>query len=477
MAKTFKNRGWDYLIFGLSVFLVFCLIFEGYIELPVWVSWLGRWHPALLHFPIVLLVVALLLEFTRKGVPRNLLLTAVIFALVTAISGFFLGKDHDPKGDLLYWHQWLGGGVALLAAIWYGLEQTKWKTSLLTRFVQVVLVGFIGFAGHYGGMVTHGEDFLAFPGSGEEEKIPENPLIYQDVVGRILKKNCVSCHNPNKKKGELLMTSRADLLKGGESGHTVIPRDPGKSELIRRLQLPEEDEEHMPPEGKKPLSETEIGIIERWIALGASDTLRLEQLDKTESLVTLVRELMEPDPMEKWAGLPPVADSTLQNLASDYLTVQRVANGSDAIAINAYLPPEYNSKKVEALQRIAGNIVYLDLSGLPLGTAEIKMVAQCENLERLELDGTTVTDSDFALLPKLGNLQLLKVYQTELGDRSIPVLEQLVALENLYLWETNVSEKALEGLHKSRPDLRMETGLEIARDSVAVPVVDGEESR
>ncbi len=474
MSKALKSRGWEYLIFGLSVFLVFCLVFERYIELPVWVSWLGRWHPVLLHFPIVLLGVAVLLSFTRKGIPLSLLLTAVIAALITAISGFFLGKEHDPKGDLLYWHQWLGGGVALLAAIWYGLEKVEWETRLGTRIVQVALLGFIGFAGHYGGMVTHGEDFLAFPGSGEEERIPENPVIYQDVVGRILKKNCVSCHNPNKMKGELLMTSLAELLKGGESGHTLIPGDPENSELVRRLHLPAEDEDHMPPEGKRPLSDTEIGIIERWIALGASDTLRLDQLDKTESLATFVRELMEPNPMEKWAGLPPVADSTLQNLASDYLTVQRVANGSDAIAINAYLPPEYTSRMVEGLQRIAGNIVYLDLSGLPMGTAESKMVAQCENLERLELDGTTISDSDFALLQELGKLQLLKVYQTELGDRSIPVLEQLPMLEQLYLWDTNVSEKALDGLRKARPELMMETGLEVARDSVSAPKGDAE---
>jgi hypothetical protein len=62
-----------------------------------------------------------------------------------------------------------------------------------------------------------------------------------------------------------------------------------------------------------------------------------------------------------------VADSTLQNLASDYLTIQRVASRSDAIAINAYMPPEYDPGDISDLDRIAGNIVYMDLSGLPLG--------------------------------------------------------------------------------------------------------------
>jgi hypothetical protein len=230
----------------------------------------------------------------------------------------------------------------------------------------------------------------------------------------------------------------------------------------------------MPPEGKNPLTETETGILERWIALGASDTLRLEQLEKTEMLATLVRELMEPDPLEKWAELPAVADSTLQNLASDYLTIQRVASRSDAIAINAYMPPEYDPGDISDLDRIAGNIVYMDLSGLPLGEEELKMIALCTNLERLELDGTAITDAHFALLHELGKLRLLKVYQTSLSDQSIPVLEQLAGLEDLFIWQTNVSEQAVEDLKRSRPELRTETGLDIARDTVLQAQVETE---
>jgi len=459
MAYTSKNRWVDYAIFGLSIFLIFCLVFESYIELPVLVAWVGRWHPLILHFPIVLLLIAIFLGLTGKKIPRKLLIVAVFAALITAISGFFLGKESVAKGDLLFWHQWLGGGVALLSAIWYWLVGVQMGTSIHSKVLQIALVGLIIFTGHYGGMVTHGEDFLALPADKAQEKIPDNPLIYQHVVGRILENNCVSCHNPNKQKGQLLMTSLDEIMKGGEVGNTIVTGDPEASEIIRRLHLPMEDEEHMPPDGKKPLDDNEIEILERWIALGASDTLRLNHLEDNEPLVALVKGLMEPDPMEKWKDLPKVADSTIQNLSSDYLTINRIANNSDALSVAAYLPPEYDSKYILNLNRVAQNIVELDLSGLPIGAEEMGLVSRCINLEWLELDRTPITDTEIDTLKNLTKLRLLKVYQTDIGDKSIATLKELPNLKSLYLWETNASSKTLSDLKSAKMNLLIDNGI------------------
>ncbi len=461
MTYTTKNRSVDYAVFGLSIFLIFCLVFESYIELPVLVAWVGRWHPLILHFPIVLLLIGIFLGLTgKKVVPRKLLTVAVVTALVTAISGFFLGRESETKGDLLFWHQWLGGGLALLAALWYGLEGLQLKKPIYSKILQIVLLVLIPFTGHYGGMVTHGEDFLALPLGKKEEKIPENPLIYAHVVDRILDNNCVSCHNPNKQKGQLLMTSLDNLLKGGEVGNTIIPGDAENSELIRRLHLPLEDEEHMPPEGKKPLDERETKILERWIALGASDTLRLNQLEDSDPLVALVKGLMEPDPIEKWKNLPKVADSTIQNLASDYLTINRIAVNSDALSAAAFLPPEYNPQYILNLQRVAQNIVELDLSGLPLGPQEMGVVAQCKNLEWLELDRTPITDVEIDTLKNLSKLRLLKVYDTNIGDKGVEVLKELQSLKSLYLWKTNASQNVLDDLKSTRKNLIVDDGID-----------------
>ncbi len=473
MVSTSKKRWVDYLIFGLSVFLVFCLVFEQFVQLPPMVSWLGRWHTLVLHFPIVLLLIAVFMGLGGKQIPRKLLIIAVLSALATAIFGFFLGMETPVKGDLLFWHERLGAGLALVSAFWYWLESMGLGQKVYSKGLQVVLIGLVGFTGHYGGMVTHGEDFLALPSDRTQEKIPDNPLIYKDVVGRILANNCTSCHNPNKRKGELLMTNLETLLKGGKSGHTVVPGDPIKSEIIRRLHLPMEDEEHMPPEGKKPLNEDEVRILERWIALGASDTLRLDHLDLNEPMVGLVKGMMDPNPSEKWAALPIVADSTLQHLSSDYLTIERVASNLNALSIDVFLPPKYDAKPIMALKRIAQNIVELDLSGLPIGAEEMGLVKASKNLEWLELDRTPVGDSEMDSLQSLSHLKLLKIYGTQIGDKSIDIFKSLENLKSLYIWETDVTLAVLEALKTEKPNLMIDNGINedtkaffVASDSV-----------
>ncbi|MBC8770631.1 hypothetical protein H4O18_21780 [Arenibacter sp. BSSL-BM3] len=460
MAQKNSSPWVDYVIFGLTVFLIFCLIFESFIDLPSLVAWLGRWHPLILHFPIVLLLMAAAIGLFNRIVPKLLLTVATLSALVTAITGFFLGTETVPKGDLIFWHQWMGSGVAILAVLWYWLSTNHLQQTYLVKGIQVVLILLVGFTGHFGGMITHGEDFLALPKSKKLEKIPENPLIYEHIVHRVLDNNCIGCHNPNKTKGELLMTSLGELIKGGESGPALVIGDPMNSELIRRLHLPLEDEEHMPPEGKKPLSDNEIQILERWIALGASDTLRLDDLDNNEPLAGMVKKMMEAGTSNSWAKLPKVADSTLQNLASDYITIKRISSNSQALSISVFLPPDYDPKNITDLKRISDNIIELDLSGIPLGEKEMELVGMCKNLEWLEVDRTPITDTEFNKLKGLENLRVLKAYETGITDNSVVVLKDFKRLQSLYVWETQISEAGLTELKEALPNLLLDHGID-----------------
>lgn len=451
----------DYAIFGGTIFLMFCLIFDSYIKLPNLVAWLGHWHPVMLHFPIVLLGIAIFLSFTGKNVPKLLLTVAVVTTLITAISGFFLGKAAGTKGDLLFWHQWLGGGVTIGSVIWYWLDSANLGSKIYTKALQVILAGLIGFTGHYGGMVTHGEDFLALPTDKRDAELPEDPLIYHDVVARILDESCVKCHNPNKRKGELLMTNISQLLKGGETGPSIIPGNYEESELVQRLHLPDSHDEHMPPEGEKNLTDSEIQIIERWIALNASDTLLLSHLDNSEPLLTLVEEMQKPDLAEKWAQLPVIEDTTITAFSSDYVTIKRIANNANALAVNMYNPPQYTSDLITNLKPIAANIIQMDLSGLPIGKLELGLISGCENLEWLELDRTPITDVETDTLKVLSKLRTLKIYDTAIADKTLSILKNMESLEQIYLWKTQVTEGALDDLIKAKPAIRVNKGIDL----------------
>lgn len=460
MSQRRTLRWLDYAIFGGTIFLIFCLIFDSYIKLPNLVAWLGHWHPVVLHFPIVLLCISIFLGLTGKNIPRSLLKMAAVTALITAILGFFLGKEASTKGDLLFWHQWLGGGVAIASVIWYWLDTSDLGSKIYTKALQIVLIGLIGFTGHYGGMVTHGEDFLTLPVDKRDAELPEDPLIYQDVVARILNESCVKCHNSNKRKGELLMTNISQLIKGGESGPSIIHGNHEESELTQRLRLPDSNEEHMPPEGEKNLTDSEIQIIERWIALNASDTLRLSHLDNSEPLLVLVEAMQQPDESQKWKQLPMIADSTIAAYSSDYVTIKRMANSVNALTINMYEPPEYTSDLITDLKPIAANIVQMDVSGLPIGKQELGLIANCKNLEWLEIDSTPITDVETDILKVLSKLRNLKIYDTAIGDKTLTTFKNIESLEQIYLWKTKVTEKGLQEFRKVRPSIHINTGVD-----------------
>src|SRR5258708_38763225 len=75
-------------------------------------------------------------------------------------------------------------------------------------------------------------------------------------------------------------------MLGGKDGPVISPREPGKSEMYRRITLPLDSKDFMPAEGKPSLSPEETKIIEVWIAAGATnhipeeETLGLPQSDE-----------------------------------------------------------------------------------------------------------------------------------------------------------------------------------------------------
>lgn len=61
-----KSAGGN-IVFVLTIFIFFLLVFEGQLVIPVWLQPVGRMHPLILHFPIVVILIAMGLEFFRFG--------------------------------------------------------------------------------------------------------------------------------------------------------------------------------------------------------------------------------------------------------------------------------------------------------------------------------------------------------------------------------------------------------------------------
>jgi formylglycine-generating enzyme required for sulfatase activity/cytochrome c553 len=86
----------------------------------------------------------------------------------------------------------------------------------------------------------------------------------------ILEMNCVSCHKPDKTKGDLDMTTLATTLKGGENGTALVPYDPKASPLYTHTTLKEDDDDLMPPvKSGGPLKVEQQEKLRLWVAQGA----------------------------------------------------------------------------------------------------------------------------------------------------------------------------------------------------------------
>jgi formylglycine-generating enzyme required for sulfatase activity len=94
----------------------------------------------------------------------------------------------------------------------------------------------------------------------------------------ILESTCLSCHGAEKPKGDLRLDSRANAVKGGDSGAAVVPGQPQKSPLYTSTVLPPGHDDIMPPKGD-PLSKEQTERLRLWIEQGAEwpESLTLKQ--------------------------------------------------------------------------------------------------------------------------------------------------------------------------------------------------------
>lgn len=92
------------------------------------------------------------------------------------------------------------------------------------------------------------------------------PPTFDDDVLPIFREKCCGCHNPDKKKGGLDLTSHGQTMAGGSSGEVIAAGDADGSYLWQLASHASEPK--MPPESDK-LPADALDVIKRWITGGA----------------------------------------------------------------------------------------------------------------------------------------------------------------------------------------------------------------
>lgn len=466
IKPTYKALA-ENLLFALNIFIIFFLLFGDRIAIPQWLQPIGRLHPVILHFPIVILIAAAIMEFFRFS-PKTkesdvyseiagwLLLAGALLAGITAIMGLFLSKEQGYDGDTVEYHKWFGVFVVFIATFFYWCRDKKWYNPRLAKSVAVVGIVCITMAGHFGADITHGENFILAPvwHTGGPQVPIDKAYVFKDVVEPLFESKCNSCHSPSKTKGGLMLTDEKAIMKGGKDGKIIIPGQPQISLLLQRIHMPDGDKKHMPPIGKPQLTSEEMTLLYQWVKQNAPFNKKVTDLPANDSLRMAAVPFLKPaDETEETFDFSAADDREIKKLNNNYRVIYPLAQGSPALGVDIYNKAAYQPKVLEELSPIKKQVVWLNLDRMPVKDAELKTISQFENLRTLNLDFTDVTGATIKELAKLKFLRSLSLAGDKIDLNAIKQIYTIKSLEKIALWDSGLSDAELQSLQKSNPHL------------------------
>lgn len=368
----------------------------------------------------------------------------------------------------------MGIGVAVVSIVFYFIRRRE-LFAKQQWLVAVFLLLFVMITGHFGGSLTHGSDYLtasftSLSGDSMETMISkpipnvQEAVVYTDIVQPIFKSKCYSCHGPNKQKGRLRIDQPELLMKGGKNGEVILAGNAAESELIKRLLLPREDDDHMPPKEKPQLTDQQVALLHWWITGGADFIKKTKELDQPEKLKPALLALQNAVEEKKQApGIPlnPVDkadEAAIQKLKEKGVIVLPVAVNSNYLLANFVNNDSVSDRDIALLLPIKKQLVWLKLGGTSTSDSSMAIIARCINLTRLQLNHTYITDKGLKLLSPLVALQSLNLVGTKVTAEGAMALKDLKSLQTVYLYQTNVSKKDWNILQKAFPHTQIDSG-------------------
>ena len=460
------------LLFAFNIFIIFLLIFEDKLVVPYWLQPIGRMHPMILHFPIAILMLAMLLEFFRfkteynaqdlyQRFASNLLLVGAISSAITVIMGLFLSKEGGYSGETLQWHKWAGVSIVFIPSLIYWFRNSSWYRAPLARSGAIITFFCLITAGHFGATLTHGDNFVLEPLMPREENVPiDQAIVFEHVIKPIFIKKCISCHNPDKLKGNLILADAKSILKGGKTGKLFVAGKPELSLLLKRIHLPLEDKKRMPPKGKIQLSEDEITLLYHWIKANADFKKKLIDLPAQDSLRIFATAILKPvENTEDQFDFSSADEETIRKLNNSYRGVYPISKKSPALAVSIYNKDTYTPQTLDELSAVKGQIISLELNKIPVKDADLKYISRFENLRKLNLNFTNITGKGLKELTSLKHLKSLSLSGTKVNYKDLnQQIREFKGLNTLVVWNTDLSIAEIEKLQNANKQIQIIAG-------------------
>ena len=332
-------------------------------------------------------------------------------------------------------------------------------------------------AGHQGGSLTHGPEFLTehlprplaalarLGGGAAGPRIAnaDSALVYDDLVAPILAQRCTSCHGAAQAKGGLRAAHGRGAVRGGdERARGSWPASPEESDLLRRVTLPPGHDDAMPPAGARPLGVGETELLRWWIANGASTTQRVGRRRRdplgggdASSRGSPGRARRGDRASTRSSARPPTGARWPRFAARGSASSRwpRTCALLHVTAVN--VRGAFDDERLRALLPVAAQVTWLDLSGTRVTDAGLATLARMPNLTRLSLGNTAVGDAGLRHLAGLARLENLNLYGTRVSDAGLDALRALGALRVVYLWGTRVTPEGRAALQGALPNARV----------------------
>jgi len=445
-------------------------------------EFIGHFHPLVVHLPIGILIFTFILELIQLKSKTKFdqaifigIFLGTIFAIVAAVMGWLLSLDGGYDEKLLNNHQYAGWILCLFcillvivkmffsANVYFDkLNKSLWSIIIIVLFV----------VGHFGGSITHGADYLALDLSAGNKEVkkalsidsvsalpPEKQAqvnMYEGLIYPLLDAKCIQCHNSEKKKGNLQLTSIDLILKGGKKGPAITAFNAQESLMIQRMLLDPASDKHMPPKGKPQLNNKEINLIYWWVQHGASINDKLGFALLNDTVKNLIASKIAP--VFPTLSLPQtflVDSNKINSLKQLGLIVHSIAKGVGYLDLSAMNAPLLNDVQVQKISILDSHLVWLNLANTRITNNSIATLSSCKNILKLNVAYTSLNDDAIILLNQFTKMNYLNIVGTSVSDNGLAKLNLSNSLKTLYCWNTKITQTGVDQFRKRYPNIQI----------------------
>jgi len=248
--------------------------------------------------------------------------------------------------------------------------------------------------------------------------------------------------------------------------------------MIKRLLLPVDNEDHMPPKEKPQPTESQIALLHWWINNGAAFNGKVKDFEQPDKIKPVLLALQNaPEVKTVVVDVPSKSVSpgdikAIEQLKNKGIVVMPVAQNSNYLMANFVVNKMVSKEDLQNLFALRDQLVWLKMGNTNLSDSGMAVIGKLEQLTRLSIENTAITDKGLTLLKSLRKLLYLNLVGTKVTVTGVTTLKDIPGLSSIYLYQTNVAKGDYAALQKAFPKTTIDSGgykvMDLPTDTIIV---------